>query len=184
VSLPHRGESLQAKAFRRNPPARCISLFPDPITQGLTGEPGRAETIRKVCGVARPARDSPLRPARQRSAAPSSILSNIPRIQLPDDRVDAIWLVNAGKRPRVFSSGGGAARPTLAASSKSHLTQPRRPKMGYSPPKKQLDLKEFLSQPAKRLPRKNRFSFRNPTTKPPEPTAEKVAGDDGGQSET
>ncbi|MCB1329744.1 MAG: hypothetical protein KDK28_09975 [Maritimibacter sp.] len=61
--------------------------------------------------------------------------------------------------------------------------------MGYSPPKKQLDLKEFLSQPAKRLPRKNHFSFRNQATKnqatkPPQPAADKATSDDGGQSET
>ena len=56
--------------------------------------------------------------------------------------------------------------------------------MGYSQPKKQLDLKEFLSQPAKRLPRKNRFSFRNPAARPPQPDAEKSTGDDAGQSET
>lgn len=31
-------------------------------------------------------------------------------------------------------------------------------KMGYSTPKKQLDLKEFLSTPAKRLPYKKKFS--------------------------
>ena len=30
--------------------------------------------------------------------------------------------------------------------------------MGYSAPKKQLDLKEFLSTPAKRLPYKKKFS--------------------------
>ena len=30
--------------------------------------------------------------------------------------------------------------------------------MGYSTPKKQLDLKEFLSTPAKRLPYKKKFS--------------------------
>jgi len=56
--------------------------------------------------------------------------------------------------------------------------------MGYSPPKKQLDLKEFLSQPAKRLPTKNRFTFRNQATKRPQSAAEKSTGDDGGQSET
>lgn len=31
--------------------------------------------------------------------------------------------------------------------------------MGYSPPKKQLDLKEFLSQPAKKLPKRG-FGYR------------------------
>jgi hypothetical protein len=33
--------------------------------------------------------------------------------------------------------------------------------MGYSTPKKQLDLKEFLSQPAKKLPRKLTFGSRS-----------------------
>lgn len=47
--------------------------------------------------------------------------------------------------------------------------------MGYSTPKKQLDLKEFLSQPAKRLPPRNRFNFRGKTTKTVEPAAEKGA---------
>lgn len=56
--------------------------------------------------------------------------------------------------------------------------------MGYSPPKKQLDLKEFLSQPAKRLPRKNHFTFRNQATKSPQPAAEQAKGEGGGQSET
>lgn len=55
--------------------------------------------------------------------------------------------------------------------------------MGYSPPKKQLDLKEFLSQPAKRLPRKNHFSFRNQAPKPPQPTAEQTTGEVSGQSD-
>jgi len=37
--------------------------------------------------------------------------------------------------------------------------------MGYSTPKKQLDLKEFLSQPAKKLPTR-RFGERKSPTKP------------------
>ncbi|WP_144435460.1 hypothetical protein [Roseovarius atlanticus] len=38
-------------------------------------------------------------------------------------------------------------------------------KMGYSTPKKQLDLKEFLSEPAKKLPFR-KFGMRSAPTKP------------------
>lgn len=37
--------------------------------------------------------------------------------------------------------------------------------MGYSTPKKQLDLKEFLSEPAKKLPFR-KFGMRSAPTKP------------------
>ena len=36
--------------------------------------------------------------------------------------------------------------------------------MGYSTPKKQLDLKEFLAQPAKKPPYRNGLSFRKAGT--------------------
>ena len=45
--------------------------------------------------------------------------------------------------------------------------------MGYSTPKKQLDLKEFLSEPAKRLPPRNRFSFRAKPAQTAEPAVVK-----------
>jgi hypothetical protein len=50
--------------------------------------------------------------------------------------------------------------------------------MGYSTPKKQLDLKEFLSQPATRLPPRNRLNFRGKPTKTVEPAVEKGAKGD------
>lgn len=45
--------------------------------------------------------------------------------------------------------------------------------MGYSTPKKQLDLKEFLSTPAKRLPYKKKFSQMQVERKPASETEEK-----------
>ena len=48
--------------------------------------------------------------------------------------------------------------------------------MGYSTPKKQLDLKEFLSQPASKLPVK-RFGMRKAPTKPI-PDVESTAQDE------
>ena len=45
--------------------------------------------------------------------------------------------------------------------------------MGYSTPKKQLDLKEFLSTPAKRLHYKKKFSQMQVERKPASETEEK-----------
>ncbi len=49
--------------------------------------------------------------------------------------------------------------------------------MGYSPQKKQLDLKEFLSQPAKQRPGKG-FGFRRGPTKPAQSTEQAAAQSD------
>ncbi|MBT9383484.1 hypothetical protein KM176_06410 [Pseudooceanicola sp. CBS1P-1] len=42
--------------------------------------------------------------------------------------------------------------------------------MGYSQPKKQLDLKEFLSTPAKKRPYNRKFGAPKPQTVAPKPT--------------
>ncbi|WP_171054069.1 hypothetical protein [Arenibacterium halophilum] len=43
--------------------------------------------------------------------------------------------------------------------------------MGYSQPKKQLDLKEFLSKPAVKLPYNRKFGLMKPQAAPAKPTA-------------
>lgn len=43
--------------------------------------------------------------------------------------------------------------------------------MGYSPQKKQLDLKEFLSTPAKKRPYKSKFDMMRKQTETAAPTA-------------
>lgn len=53
--------------------------------------------------------------------------------------------------------------------------------MGYSAPKKQLDLKEFLSQPAKNLPVK-RFGVRKAPAKTTQPAASAAPVKDTGDA--
>mgnify|MGYP003124781866 CR=1 FL=1 len=43
--------------------------------------------------------------------------------------------------------------------------------MGYSQPKKQLDLKDFLSTPAKKRPYSRKFGAMKPQAATPKPTA-------------
>lgn len=49
--------------------------------------------------------------------------------------------------------------------------------MGYSQPKKQLDLKEFLSTPAKKRPHSRKFGNAKPQVQPPQ-AAPEVKSDD------
>ena len=53
--------------------------------------------------------------------------------------------------------------------------------MGYSQPKKQLDLKEFLSTPAKRRPGGKKFGYRTLTTAPATSQEDAPTGESGSE---
>lgn len=55
--------------------------------------------------------------------------------------------------------------------------------MGYSTPKKQLDLKDFLSQPGKKVSRRS-FGYRSVRETTPDPEDQSPASDDASSGDT